>query len=190
MRCIVIEAREWPLGFGSNAVLTPEYSCTDIALIEPHYIYDFEHSRCLCVCVCVDWRKRRKTKEKGVRGGLCACMSLSTRRKSSPPCRGVLRAHSRGPNTWRCIDVSQLGQYVKMTFPQWAHKGLQVRKWTWQIREVTLLSASTSTHIHQQPSHRALCVSRHSPESIVEWGAMPYLCCTGKSFRLCASKGP
>lgn len=34
MCCIVIEARERPLGVLPNAVLTPEYSCTDLPLTE------------------------------------------------------------------------------------------------------------------------------------------------------------
>lgn len=50
---MVIEGREWPLGFLLNAVLGPEYSCTDIHLIEDSEspIHVFEHCRSQCVFV-------------------------------------------------------------------------------------------------------------------------------------------
>lgn len=50
---MVIEGREWPLGFLANAVLGPKYSCTDIRLIEDSEspIHVFEHCRSRCVFV-------------------------------------------------------------------------------------------------------------------------------------------
>ncbi len=64
MRCIVIEASKRPVGLLSNAVLTPEYSCTDKPLIEysEPLIYDWEHCRSLCMSVSVHvcWRAMRE----------------------------------------------------------------------------------------------------------------------------------
>lgn len=53
---MVIEGREWPLGFLANAVLGPEYSCTDICLIEDSESHVFEHCRSRCVFVGVHGR--------------------------------------------------------------------------------------------------------------------------------------
>lgn len=54
---MVIEGREWPLGFLANAVLGPKYSCTDICLIEdsesPIHVFEHCRTRCVCGCACM-----------------------------------------------------------------------------------------------------------------------------------------
>ena len=149
MGCILIEARERPQGFLSNAVLTPEYSFMDVHLIEdpePPYIWLWT----LCVYV---WEWVVDDKSKGKAERVCACMNI----RKSNICytfKSSVCAHM-GPNTWLCIGVGKLGQCAKTTFLH-----------PWQIREGTLLSVSCGTHIHHQPSHRALCISQHSPGCI------------------------
>lgn len=74
MCCIVIEAGERPLGVLPNAVLTPEYSCTDVPLIEDSEPLLYVSERCRsCVCfpsVCVGIEKVEGDERKGIRGSM------------------------------------------------------------------------------------------------------------------------
>lgn len=119
---IVIEAKERPLGFLSNAVLTPEYSCTDIPLIEDSVslIYDFEHCGSLRVCMCVCGRERRGKKKQE---RLCVCVSNRESRNIPHTCKSVL-----------CVYCTYEAQHLALH-----------RRWPTRAKSENDLSAMNST---------------------------------------------
>lgn len=99
MCCIVIEARERPLGVLPNAVLTPEYSCTDLPLIEDSEPLLYVSARCRsCVCfpsVCVGMERVEGDERKGIRGAWLFLI----------PAASAAGVYIRGLNTWLRIGV-------------------------------------------------------------------------------------
>lgn len=99
MCCIVIEARERPLGVLPNAVLTPEYSCTDLPLIEDSEPLLYVSERCRSgVCfpsVCIGIERVEGDERKGIRGAWLFLI----------PAASAAHVYIRGLNTWLSIGV-------------------------------------------------------------------------------------